>query len=161
MNVARRSEKVAFYGIKGETDTVTYHRMEGFTDITTSKNPKEYTRQYVDMDTEITDITGYSTSMDYSFDWIKGNAVHEDLIAITDGELVGADAVRSIIVVDMASATHVAKKRDFTVVPDSEGDTTDAYTYSGSLRAYGEVVDGTATSADGRQTITFTEADGE
>ena len=158
MNVARRSEKVAFYGVKGESDAVTYHRMEGFTDITTSKNPKEYTRQYVDMDTEITDVTGYSTSMDYSFDWIKGNAVHDDLIQITDDELVGAEAVRSIVVVDMSSDTYAAKKRDFTVVPDSEGDTTDAYTYSGSLRAYGEVVDGTATSEDGWQTITFEES---
>lgn len=157
MDIAKRSDKVAFYGVKGEGSTITYHRMEGFTDITTSKNPKEYTRQYVDMDTEVTDVTGYSTSMDYGFDLIKGNAVHADMVKITDEELVGEDAVRTIIVVDMTSTTHTAKKREFTVVPDSEGDTIDAYTYSGSLKARGEAITGTATSADGWQTCTFTE----
>ena len=48
-NLMKRSDKVAFYGIKAaEGDTYTYHRMQGFTDISTSKNPIEYSRQYVD-----------------------------------------------------------------------------------------------------------------
>ena len=43
--LVQRADKVAFYGVKGEGDAVTYHRMKGFTDISTSKNPKEYSRK--------------------------------------------------------------------------------------------------------------------
>ena len=55
--------------------------------------------------------------------------------------------------------SNAAVKRDFAVVADSEGDGTDAYTYSGTFRAKGEKVLGTATSADDWQTITFSESD--
>ena len=55
-----RSQKVLFYGVPAASgDTTTYHRMKGFTDVSTSKNAKEYTRQYVDELFEQTDVTGY------------------------------------------------------------------------------------------------------
>lgn len=161
--LVQRNDKVAFYGIKGaEGDTYTYHRMTGFTDMSQSKNPTEYSRRYVDEAFEQTDVTGYSPSIDYGFDQYTPNAVHDDIVSIADGELLGSDAVRPIILVDMTKegetdSSFVAVKRDFAVIPDSEGDSTDAYTYSGSFRAKGEKILGEATSADGWQTITFTE----
>lgn len=141
--LVKRYEKLAFYGVPGENGgTATYHRMKGFTELSISKNPKEYSRQYVDEKTEQTDITGYSTSISYAFDRYEGQAVHEDIIRITDDELVGDEAVRTIIVVDMTdgnnTAGYSAVKRDFAVVPDSEGSSLDAYTYSGSFKARGE-----------------------
>ena len=43
--LVQRADKVAFYKPKtGEK----YFRMKGFTGLSISKNPKEYTRQYVD-----------------------------------------------------------------------------------------------------------------
>ena len=49
-----RSRKVMFM----ETDEDTFARMQGFTSMTINKNAKEYTRQYVDENFEIRDITG-------------------------------------------------------------------------------------------------------
>ena len=97
--VVKRSDKVAFYGVTNG-ETVVYHRMKGFTDISISRNPKEYSRQYVDEEFERTDVVGYATSMSYGFDQHIGDAVHEDIAAVHDSELLGTDAVRSIIIVD-------------------------------------------------------------
>ena len=93
-----RYSVVAFYGIKGsgDTSTVTYHRMQGFTTLTTSKNPKEYTRQYVDEDHEQTDVVGYSPSIAYTFDRYAGNAVQDDIVRITNQELTGNDALAAV-----------------------------------------------------------------
>ncbi len=153
----KRSDKVAFMGVPGEGGAYTYHRMKGFTEISTSKNPIEYSRQYIDEAFETSDVTGYSPSISYSFDQYVGNAVHEDLAKISDDELVGSQAIRPIIVVDMTKTADNAVKRDFSVIPDSEGDSTDAYTYSGTFKVHGERLRGTAQSDDDWQTITFTE----
>lgn len=157
-NVAR-SEKVAFYGVKS-VDTVTYTRMQGFTDMTKNANAKEYSRQYVDEPTERVDVTGYAPSIAYTFDRIKGNAVHEDIISVTDGEKIGADAIRSIILVDLTTGTedetpsYKGIKRDYSIIPSNEGGGTDSYTYSGDFKANGEKVEVNGTlSADG---LTFT-----
>ena len=160
--VVKRSDKVAFFGVAGEGSTVTYHRMKGFTDISISRNPKEYSRQYVDEDYERTDIVGYATSMSYGFDQHVGDAVHEDIANIHDSELLGADAVRSIVIVDFTQESEtdgafLARKRDFAVIPDSEGDSMDAYTCSGTLKTAGDTIVGTATSADEWETCTFAE----
>ena len=148
--VVKRSDKVAFYGVTNG-ETVVYHRMKGFTDISISRNPKEYSRQYVDEEFERTDVVGYATSMSYGFDQHIGDAVHEDIAAVHDSELLGTDAVRS------TDKTFVARKRDFAVIPDGEGDSMDAYTYSGTLKTAGDTVVGTAATEDDWETCTFTE----
>lgn len=158
--LVKRSQKVAFYGVPG-TSSTTYHRMTGFTELSKSANPKEYSRQYVDEDYERSDVVGYSPEYSYGFDLFEDSAVHADIAAIADEEKVGADAIRDIVVVDMTgeggtSGSFAAVKRGFAVIPDSEGDSTDAYTYSGSLKANGSRIVGTATSTDGWQTVTFT-----
>lgn len=43
--------------------------------------------------------------------------------------------------------------RDYAVIPDSNGDTTDCLTYSGNFKAKGLLIDCTATSSDDWQTI--------
>ena len=163
MSTVKRSDKLAFYGVKSGS-TTTYYRMKGFTDISGSKNPKEYTRQYVDEEFEQSDVVGYSPSFSYGFDQHKGNEVHNDIIKIHDDELVHGDAVRSIIFVDLTTEavdgtdkTADAKMRDFAVIADSEGGSLDAYTYTGTLKVKGEKVNGTATSNDDWQTCTFAE----
>lgn len=160
--MVQRAEKLAFFGVKGASDAITYHKMKGFTEMSQSKNPKEYSRQYIDELFEQTDITGYSPSISYAFDQYVGDPVHNEIVAITDGEFVGNDAVRPIVIVDMTQPAtegkYPAVKRDFAVIPDSEGDSMDAYTYSGNLKVKGERVVGTATITDG--TLTFTEGAG-
>lgn len=158
MSIVARHKKLAFYGVPttGGSSAVTYHRMKGFTSLGQSKNPNEYSRKYVDEPISESDIVGYSPSIGYTFDLHTGNAVHSDIALIADGELIGDDAVRSIILVDVE--TKKAYKRDFAVIPSSEGDNANVYTYSGNFKCKGVSVSGTAASADDWQTVTF-EAD--
>lgn len=168
--ILKRSDKKAFYGIPGASSgEPTFKRMRGFTEFSISRNPTEYSRRYVDEDSERTDVTGYSMSCSYAFDEFSGDDVHADIINITDNELIGADAQRDIVIVDFsqeaAGSGYKAIKRTFSVIADSEANSTDAYTYSGNLRATGDVVHGTATistPAGGNSktvlTVTFTES---
>lgn len=158
-----RAKIVAFYGIKsgsGESAATVYHRMQGFTSLSTSKNPKEYTRQYVDEEFEQTDVVGYSPSIAYTFDRYDGNVVHEDIARITNGELTGNDALVDILVVDTTETANNAVKRTYAVIPDSEGDSMDAYTYSGNFKVKGDKVKGTATLGENGMTATFSEGAG-
>ncbi len=153
---AKRSSKIAFL----QSDDK-FYRMKGFTSLSINKNAGEYTRQYVDEDFETTDVVRISTSMDFNFDYMPSNPVHDKLVEIIDGEKIGDDAVISILVVDFSEAgtesdSFKAVKRDFVVVPGTEGDSLDAYTYSGTFRVKGPRIEGEATSADDWQTCTFT-----
>lgn len=156
--ISKRSDKLAFFG---EDKSSTFTRMRGFTEFSMSKNPVEYSRRYIDEQTERNDVVAYAPSISYSFDRFAGDSVHDQLVDIADNEKVGADAVRYIVIVDLSDEAEQksAYMREWTVIPDSEGDDADAYTYSGSLKANGEIVVGTAVSDDNWQTITFTESD--
>ncbi len=155
-NIVKRNGKVAFYNVGS-----TYYRMKGFTEFTTNKSPIEYSRQYIDEEFKHNDVVGYDTSVSFSFDLMKENEVHLDIAGIFDGEKTGDSAVRDIVVVDFTDEKSPGKygafKRSFTVMPESEGDSTDAYTYSGNLRVSGGLTVGTAESSDGFETVTFTE----
>lgn len=164
--LVKRSDKVAFYGVPGE-NSVTYTRMKGFTELSTSKNAGEYSRQYVDEDTERTDVVRYSPTTSFAFDEYTGDEVLTDIVDIIDNEKLGTDAQREIIQVDFSKPVngggYAAIKRTVTVIADSEGDSMDAYTYSGSFSAVGSFVTGTAavsTPTGGTkktaETITFT-----
>lgn len=152
MAMVLRSDKVAFYGVPGSgaDSSPTFTRMKYFTSFTTSKNSNEYTRHYVDEKYEQTDVTGISPSIDFGFDEYTPDAVIDDIVKIITEEKIGSDAVRSIVIVDFSKpgetdGTYTAYKRDWAVIPSSEGDGTDAYTYSGTLKVKGDLIKGTAT----------------
>ena len=156
----KRSDKLAFYGVDDVNGTV-YHRMKGFTEISVSKNPQEYTRKYIDEDFEQSDVVGFSPQISFAFDCFSDNPVHTDIVSITDNELLGTDAVRSIIVVDLTRGNETdgfyAIKRDYSVIPDTEGAEKEAYTYSGHFKVNSQKIFGTAVSDNDFETITFTE----
>ena len=150
-NIVKRSDKVAFYGIPGDSGDTVFTRMKGFTELSTSKTPGEYTRQYVDEETERTSVVRYSPVMSFSFDEFTGDEVLADLAGIIDDEKLGSEAEREIIIVDFSKSSgdgFKAVKRKFSVIADSEGDSMDAYTYSGSFSACGEKVKGIATISE-------------
>lgn len=162
MGIVKRSDKLSFYGVvSGEN--VTFERMKGFTEISKSKNAVEYTRQYVDMEFEESDVVGYAPSLSISFDQHTGNNVHRDLTDIFDRELTGAAAVRDIVVVDFTqeisgrTGCYRARKRSYAVIPADEGGNLDRYDYSAQLKAKSGVTEGIATTADEWQTCTFSE----
>ena len=157
-----RTGKLAFYQVPSLEENGKFTRMEGFTELSTSKNAKEYSRQYVDEETERTDITGYSTSTSYNFDRYTGNAVLEDIVKIHEDELIGQDAVRKIIQVDMTTAkdgegtwTAEGRLREYTVSPSGDGDSTDCLTYSGDFKARSEMEKVTVETSDDFQTVTI------
>lgn len=154
-----RHKQVAFMDADGTGKT--FSRMTGFTSLSTSKNAIEYSRQYVDEPSERTDVVGYAPSIDYEFDRYKGNAVHDRLAEISDKELLGTETQVDIVTVDLfdgaAGSSYKARKRTYSVTPDTSGDGTDALIYKGSFKAVGEQVEGTATTTDKWQTCTFTE----
>ncbi len=156
--IVARHRILAFYGVpENSGNSVTYHRMKKFTQFTHSKNPIEYSRQYVDEPFQQTDVVGFSPSYDYAFDRHKNLAVQSDIVKITNGELIGDEAVRTIIIVDTSDPEATACKRDYAVIPNSEGDNINIYTYSGSLKARGEKTEVKVSTNDNYQTITLTD----
>lgn len=158
-NLVKRCDKLAFYGVKSGSETI-YKRMSGFTDMSVSKNAKEYTRQYIDEEFEQSDVVGYSPSIAFAFDSYSDNDVHNDIIKISDEELTGSDAVRDIIIVDTTNGNNTegyyAIKRSFAVVLEGEGNGTEAYQCSGTFKVKGEKTFGKATTLDDWATCTFT-----
>ena len=154
-----RHKRLAFM----KTDETTFSRMTGFTSLGDSKEAKEYSRQYVDEQTERTDVVGYATGISYEFDRHTNTPVHAKLAEISDDEIVGTDAQVDILTVDLfadeATETSApARLRTYSVIPEASGDGTDALIYSGNFKAASEIVKGTATTADGWKTCTFAAA---
>lgn len=169
-----RADRKMFYGVKGTSDTTTYTRMKGFTSMTESKNPIEYSRHYVDEKFERTDVVGMSSSYDFQFDLLSPNNVLTDIADIIDNEKLGTDAIRSFVSVDFnkpvsgSEGAYEAVERQYSIIGDSIGDGTDALVYSGNLKVQTDRVKGKATIAtptggdgDTVQTITFTPDSGE
>ena len=155
-----RSDKVAFLGcLDGNTET--FNRMRGFTSLSGSKNPKEYSRQYVDEEFETTDVVGFSPSFDFGFDQYTDDPVHEEMVEILDGEYTGTEARRNIVTVDFSQPVegggYKATKREYAIIGDNEGNSMDAYTYSGTFRSTGKKINGTATLNSDNSVATFTE----
>lgn len=142
----------------------TYYRMKGFTDLPTSKETEEYSRKYVDEKSERTAVTGMTSTTEFTLDRYKDNPVHNRIQEVFDKEQLADDATVNIVVVDFANEIEDGKffaiKRNHTIVPDSSGDGTDAYQYSGSFKANGAPKEGYAEMGDGDSewlTINFTE----
>lgn len=153
-----RNKKVAFMNVS-TTTIANFLRMTKFTEISKSKNPTEYSRTYVDEDGEVTDVTGFSEEISYAFDLHAGNLVHEKLVDITDNEKTGDNALVQILQVDFTKPIgdgYEARLRTYSVVPDTEGDSTDAYTYSGSFKKNGNMTVGVATMNNDNTVATFT-----
>ena len=159
--LVKRSGKVAFMDIS-TTQIPNFLRMRKFTEISKSKNPTEYSRTYVDEDGEVTDVTGYSEEISYAFDLYSGNLVHEKIVKITDDELTGDEALVNILIVDFSKPSgdgYEARLRTYTTVPDTEGDATEAYTYSGTFRKNSKMTKGIATLNSDNTVATFTETE--
>ena len=146
--IVKRSDKIAFLNT-GTAEEPKYERMRKFTELSNSRNPQEYSRQYVDRDGEDTDVTGFSPEKGFAFDEYANNPVHKKLVDIIEDEKKGNDAIVDILVVDKSRTVEAggyeARRRNYTVVADSDGDETNAYTYSGSFKSNGEFEKVTAT----------------
>lgn len=151
LKIYNRADIVNFMNT-GTTEAPVYTRMQGFTTGGKELNPKTYSRQYVDEKFERETTIGYSPNIPYNFDRIEDNPIHEKIALIHDDELVNS----TVEILTVNTLNNEARLRTYDVNPDTDGDGTDAYQYSGSFHASGEITKGTATvSADG-MTATFT-----
>ena len=160
--LVQRAKKVA-YANTGTSAAPVWTRMRGFTNLSKSKNPIEYSRQYVDEFFETTDATGMSESMEFEMDQYTNDAVHAKIVDIFDKEKVGDDANLEIMVVDYSAAgagtnrtEYPALRRTYGVIPDAEGDGTESYKYSGSFKAKTSVSVVTAVATDGNSSTVVT-----
>ena len=156
--LVKRSRKLAFMNVS-TTAIANFLRMTKFTEISKSKNPTEYSRTYVDEDGETTDVTGYSEEISYNFDQHVGNLVHKKLADIADDEKTDSDALVDILQVDLTEPMqggYKARLRTYSTVPDADGDSTDAYTYSGTFRKNSNMTIGVAKLSSDGKTATFT-----
>ena len=158
--IVGRHQRVAFMNVSTGEEAANYQRMTGFTQMINSKNPKEYSRQYVDRESEDTDVVGYSPAVSYSFDRHTNTPVHERIAKVHDGELTGSDALVDVVIVDFfatsgAEGTYVARKRTYAIIPDTDGDGTDALIYTGSLKSKSDIEEGTATVSEDGKTATY------
>lgn len=132
----------------GEDNAKAYNLIgEGFTTFPESKNPKEYTRKYVNYKTEKTDVIGYAPSIAYSCDVITGEPCVSEIVKITDNELLGTATHRDIVSVncweEASTGAYKAFKRTYAIIPDGKGDGTDALIYTGTMKAVSDIVFGT------------------
>ena len=155
--LVRRSQKLNFMDV-GDDTTSNFQRMTGFTSLPTNKEAKEYSRQYVDEDFERSDVVGVTTSKDFTFDQYADDLVHAKIVDIIDNDRIGDDAYVDILELDLSGgeSPYPARKRTFAVMAGTEGDSTDAYTYSGTFKAVGDAVKGTATLDEAKQIAVFT-----
>lgn len=157
--MVKRSERLAFMRVI-DGNTPVYKRMTGFTEFAISNNPKEYTRKYIDENTERSDVVAYSPTVSYKFDMESGNLVHEFFASVSENEYCGESAECSIIIADLSKydvSGTPAVMRTFSIIPQNEGDDKDAYTVSGTLKAVGRRTLGRVKTADKWQTVTFEE----
>lgn len=158
--MVKRHQRLAFMDTDESGQMPRFERMTGFTSLTNSKNPKEYSRQYVDMASEDTDVVGYAPATAYSFDRHTNTPVHDRIAKIHDGELTGSDALVDILVVDLFTADAqgrcAARKRTYAVIPDADGDGNDALVYTGSFKSKSEVEEGYAVLEEGSKTAAYT-----
>lgn len=125
---------------------------EGFTNLSDSLGAKEYSRKYIHMQSEISDVIGYAPSKSYSLDVLSGDPVVDDIKYITDNELVGVDTHRDIVTYDEYDVHttsgqnpvtyYDAYKRTYAVIPDGAADGTEALIITGSFKAVSDKTNG-------------------
>ena len=141
--VYNRADIVNFMGLT--IDASIFQRMKGFTDSGKSLNSSTYDRRYVDEKTERSDVVAYATEIAYGFDRMYGNAVHNVIAKVHDDEIVGFNVpIVTVNFNEPVNEGYKARMRIWSVQPDSDGDNTDAYTYSGAFKANSSIVTGVA-----------------
>lgn len=143
VELVTRDQFESYIEIKGKNQLIG----DGFSTLKESKNPKEYTRKYVNMKTEKTDVIGYSPSIEYTLDVYSNSPVVDDFVTIADEELTGNDAIRTITNVNKwkkdEGGKYYAVQRSYAVIPSDKGGGTDALIYSGTMKAASDLVIGT------------------
>ena len=151
-----RTKKMAFIEVFDGEGGSFFERLKGFTEFTVRLNPKEYSRKYVDEVNERSEVVAYQPTISYKFDREAGNTAQQVFVDAADFECVGDEATVTIAVVDLTQSDGSGAEvvlRDYIIVPDSEGDDANMYSYSGTMRACGDKQHRRCTSTDNWKTL--------
>lgn len=151
----QRSDIVLYAKVKDK-----YHRMKNFKKAGSTKNTKEYTRQYVDEDFETSDVVGYSQEIPFDFDRYTNNPVHDFICEVIDDEIKGATIEIARVnfnepVANSDNKKFYARVKVYSVYSDDDGGETDSYSYTGKFKSKSALMKKVASSADNWKTITL------
>ena len=155
--LVKRSDIVNF--MKVGTDE-TFKRMKFFPGMSKSKEVEEYERQYVDENSKRVDAVSMSEVIEFEMDRHTDDEVHKRIIEIYDKELLGDDANVTLCTVNFTEKgktedSFIARIREYSVIPEGEGEDLESYKHTGSFKSKGAIIEGEATSDDEWETCTF------
>lgn len=133
--------------IKGGKVGDTYTLMAVFTENTEKPAAETSEKKYTVNKTKTKSVTNYSWEMSFTADMIKDDAVIADFVDIGRTMKVGADANRTLCVVDLdepseTEGSYYAREIPVAVVIDEFGNNDGEMTVSGSLAARADVTEG-------------------
>lgn len=126
----------------------------GFDSLNENPNAQSNAKTYINQKTQSSFIKGYQREFPYTADMIKSEAALMALYNVSRNNLTGADAMFEYVRVDLydpvlvdgKASTSVFKARKFIVsneVSSNEGNGGENMTLSGTLKAFGDPVEGT------------------
>lgn len=126
----------------------------GFLKFEEKKNPITVSRRYYHEEDTRSDNGGYSAEIRYEVELVTPSPAVDCLRKVADLELYGKDAEVCVMTVDLldevhSSGAYKAWTRKYSVIPDSLGDKTGEFVYSGRLLANGEINVGIYVSSTG------------
>lgn len=150
-----RADYASYMDVGTDPKTPKYALMgTGFSNLTESKNAQEYSRKYVNMRTEATDVVGYASAIAYTCDVYSNDPCIKRIHDVTKKEQTGTDAQVNIVNVDLwqpcegKEGYFSATRRTYAIIPDAKGDGTDALILSGNFKAVGDIVTGGFSTKD-------------
>lgn len=146
-----------------------FYLLYGFTELSESANPQEYSRKYINESYERTDVIGMTKSNSFNLDYHEGDPVHADIKNMYDKELTGTETEREFVTIEtykdvtftlkseMARTQKQGKKavlrKSTIIISDMAGE--EAITYAGTFNVSGDRVEGVAVTEDNWETCTF------
>ena len=132
------------FGVFMETESG-FEKLEGFSELGFESGAQSYVRKYFSAREKAVDIAESLPVIKYKFDRLKNNAVHQEIVKITDDRLVGEDAVKCFVFVDFSDESegmYSATKQCFAVKGIKRDSGQGYFEYSGNLIAKKDVEKG-------------------
>jgi hypothetical protein len=139
-----------YYGIASGSDVAYHYVNAGFVKCDEENNPQVDTTAFVGDVNATCAVTGYENGWTYEAQYVKGDAVVDDLAAIARGQKTGSDCERVLVSVDMASpvegetGVYAARRADIVVeATPPAGDPKSITKLTGTFHQTGDLTEGT------------------
>ncbi len=138
-----------YYGIPAGDVTAYHYVNAGFVKCNEENNPKVDKATFVGDANATCAVTGYENGWHYEAQYVQGDPVVDDLIAIARGQKTGADCERMLVSVDMTAPVagqaglYAARRAQIAVEAGAPvGDPRSVLKLEGELHQTGDLVGG-------------------